>query len=155
MDHTYNHNDIIDKQYNTCGCIILSKLDINENIIIDINIQYCKLHYYKRKLNNSLNYVYDYKIQKYLLISENVKKNNNLKSNDQNSMKYDKTDKTNNTNNKVILMDFGKYSNKTYDYVYNNDKMYCYKLAFWNNNIIKNKKITNFINFIKRQILIE
>lgn len=149
MDHTYNHNDIIDKQYNTCGCIILSKLDINENIIIDINIQYCKIHYYKRKLNNSLNYVYDDKIQKYLLISENVKKNNNLKLNDQNITKFDKN------NNKVILMNFGKYYNKTYDYVYNTDKMYCYKLAFWNNNIIKNKKITKFINFIKQQILLE
>ncbi len=144
MNKTYE-NDIINKQYCACGCIILSTLDIYENIINELNIQYCKKHYHNTKFNNDLKYFYNCKIKKYLLISDNYKKNNNIILHNQHIIKT----------TKLTLMEFGKYYNKTYDYVYNNDKMYCYKLAFWNNHIIKNNKIIKFIEFIKQQLLSE
>ena len=60
----------------------------------------------------------------------------------------------NNTENKLFsnkIIKFGKYKNKTYEYVYNIDKLYCYHLAYWkdnnlNNSTLLNKKnITNYI----------
>ena len=196
MYQKYSNNDIINKQYNTCGCIIISELDIFENKIIEIYIQYCKTHYNIPKINdpiinNSKKYFYDSKLQKYILTKDNQNINNlssmpmkkikscNLlldnklinktislkKSNSiANIHKISKAEhklitlnsiQQTNISNITTLMEFGKYYNKTYNYVYYNDKMYCYKLAFWNDRQIKNKKIENFINYIKHQLLIE
>lgn len=67
----------------------------------------------------------------------------------------------NNKNNIVstrpeLYLNFGKYKNKSFSYVFNTDKLYCYNLAFWkkkNNNInCKNININLFINYIKQQI---
>jgi len=46
-------------------------------------------------------------------------------------------------------LSFGKYKNKTFNYVYNNDKLYCYKLTYWNNDNIKDNRLNLFINYIK------
>ena len=49
---------------------------------------------------------------------------------------------------------FGKYKYKTFNYVYNNDKLYCYKLSFWDDNIYnKNTNITDFIDYIKKSVI--
>ena len=59
----------------------------------------------------------------------------------------------NNTKSDVIL--FGKYKYKTFNYVYNNDKLYCYNLSLWNDKLYNNdKNMTDFINFIKQSIKI-
>lgn len=66
-----------------------------------------------------------------------------------------------NTNVKNVVspefyLNFGKYKNKSFSYVYNIDKLYCYNLAFWNNNYnYKNNNHSNinqFITYIKNQI---
>ena len=45
-----------------------------------------------------------------------------------------------------------KYKNKTYEYVYNIDKLYCYHLAFWIDIKSKNTNIIDFINYIKLKV---
>ncbi len=144
-------NDTINKKYHSCGCIIISELDILENIIQEKYLQLCKNHY--KKCNSKSFYSYNKKINKYIYHS-----NNNI-------INYSKSyenlqgiiSNNNNSNNKEfnILLNFGKYKDKTYEYVYYNDKLYCYNLAFWNNKEFKNKKILNFITFIKKQLLSE
>lgn len=162
-------NDAINKKYDTCGCIIVSELDILENIIQDKYLQLCKLHYNKC-LNKSI-YYFNKKINKYILNSDNKIVNINHNKSYENlqaiiSKSYSKNELNNINNNsdhftKMLiesnnkLLHFGKYKNKTYDYVYYNDKLYCYNLAFWNHKEFKNKKIINFINYIKNQIIIE
>ena len=194
MTSKYYNNNTINKQYKTCGCIIISDLDIIENIITDIYLQYCKQHYTNQILNNKIlnnsnSYIFSNKLQKYIInnsnqINNDLKRLSNNKSSVNNKLddstlsnktlttnelskkinsshvleksKYFKNNPTNlNASDVSILMDFGKYANKTYDYVYCNDKMYCYKLAFWNKENFKNQKILNFINYIKKQLLIE
>lgn len=178
MTSKYYNNNTINKQYKTCGCIIISDLDIIENIITDIYLQYCKQHYTNQILNNKIlnnsnSYIFSNKLQKYIINNSN-QINNDLKRLSNKTLttnelskkinsshvleksKYFKNNPTNlNASDVSILMDFGKYANKTYDYVYCNDKMYCYKLAFWNKENFKNQKILNFINYIKKQLLIE
>lgn len=58
------------------------------------------------------------------------------------------------TTTSEIYLNFGKYKNKSFSYVFHIDKLYCYNLAFWNNNSnkCKNINITQFINYIKKQI---
>jgi hypothetical protein len=53
-----------------------------------------------------------------------------------------------------IYLNFGKYKNKSFSYVFHTDKLYCYNLAFWknNDNKCKNINIMQFINYIKQQI---
>lgn len=53
-----------------------------------------------------------------------------------------------------FYLNFGKYKNKSFSYVYHIDKLYCYHLAFWNQNTndCKNINIHQFIKYIKQQI---
>lgn len=168
-----NKKDTIDKFYESCGCIQISELDILQNIIIEKYIQLCKLHYRsynkinnKSKFSNKTNYIFDKKLNKYIISNHNKHKLLKSKSyeNVQGSLlKYiykksysNPIDYGNNNNlDNLNLLNFGKYKNKTYEYVYYTDKVYCYNLAFWKNNEFKNKKILNFIKFIKKQLLLE
>ena len=66
-----------------------------------------------------------------------------------------------------FYLNFGKYKNKSFSYVFHIDKLYCYNLAFWNNtlnqhsinninckntDVNKGININQFINYIKQQI---
>lgn len=174
---SYHNNDTINKKYETCGCIIISELDILENIIHDKYIQLCKQHY--KTNTNKISYYYNKKNNKYIYnmnslpnnlynnISHNIStKPSNLSKSYENlqGLLYNSLNKKldtnlNNLNNQNInyqtLVSFGKYKDKSYEYVYYNDKLYCYNLAFWNIKEFKNKKIHNFITFIKNQLILE
>jgi hypothetical protein len=171
----FNNNDAINKKYETCGCILISELDILENIIHDKHIQLCKQHYKKHIEKSS--YYYNKKLNKYIYNqnkssnSTNISNNKNINSINVNISKsyenlqgllYNNLTKKSDSNLNIIknseyqtLVNFGKYKDKSYEYVYYNDKLYCYNLAFWNIKEFKNKKIINFINFIKQQLLLE
>jgi len=135
-------NDIVNKQYQSCGCIYTSELNIINNTIHDNYIQLCKNHYLL--VNNKFNYKLDKKNKLYILKESKSDINNNKKviiNNSDNDLE----------SNKIIK--FGKYKNKTYDYVYNIDKLYCYHLAYWKDINLNNIHINNFINFIKLKVL--
>lgn len=172
MNYDYSpkqSNDTINKKYDTCGCIIVSELDILENLIQDKYLQLCKIHY--NNCSNKSMYHFNKKINKYILNSDNKQITINYTKSYENlqgiiSKNYSKTNLKpfNNSSEDLFklsidcndkLLQFGKYKNKTYEYVYYNDKLYCYNLAFWNHKEFKNKKIINFINYIKNQIIIE
>lgn len=138
--------DSLDVIYKNCGCAKSSNLDIIENTINEYDIMLCKKHYIKYK--NKTNYIYNKNKSLYILSSviikssiiENIKKCPSYIGLTQDIEKSD-----------VIL--FGKYKYKTFDYVYNHDKIYCYNLSLWNNKIYNNNtNITSFINFIKESI---
>ncbi len=165
INSTIKSNDTINKHYDSCGCIIISELNLLENIIIEKHIQFCKSHYkifIKKNKNNNLlisniNYIYNKKNNKYIFTEKSVPKLNKQKSYENIQTILLKTHSPNNTSNNFSeqILNFGKYKNKTYEYVYCNDKIYCYNLAFWKNTNFKNKKILNFIKYIKNQILLE
>jgi hypothetical protein len=118
--------DQINKTYKTCGCIFISELDIINNILNDKYIQFCKHHII---INTKLNV-------------------NKLKPTNQQLQV---------TNYKLeSYLNFGRYKNKSFNYVFENDKLYCYNLAFWKNNNCeyKNININLFIQFIKTQLSI-
>lgn len=147
-------NDILNKNYNSCGCISISKLNLIENVVNDYNIQLCKTHYLLS--NEKSNFKLNKKNKLYTLIE---KKNTNLKKKKisfNNSYENLKLLINNSINNESIysnkLIKFGKYKNKTYEYVYNIDKIYCYHLAFWAEIESKNTNINNFINYIKLKV---
>jgi hypothetical protein len=143
------NNDIVNKYYNSCGCIYISELNIMDNIIHDIYIQLCKTHYLLSKEKSK--FKLDKKNKLYIL---NSKKTDNIKKK---KISYDNlklliNDKNKNDEDSNKLIKFGKYKNKTYEYVYNTDKLYCYHLAYWKDNNLNNSNITNFINYIKLQV---
>lgn len=146
--------DILNKNYNSCGCISISKLNLIDNIVNDYNIQLCKTHYLLSYDKN--NFKFNKKNKLYTLIE---KKNTQLKKKKisfNNSYENLKTLISNSINNETLyshkLIKFGKYKNKTYEYVYKIDKLYCYHLAFWVDINSKNTNIINFINYIKLKV---
>jgi len=163
LNHSINDNNLyhnmINKKYKSCGCIIISELDILENIIQDKYLQICKDHYkHNNKINNNIKYSYDKHSNKYIY-NPTINKENNQK-NLYKSKSYENLyniiyNNTKNIKNSNTLVNFGKYKNKTYEYVYYNDKLYCYNLAFWNNKNYTNQNIQNFIQYIKNQLLME
>lgn len=189
-------NDIIDKKYKSCGCILISELNIIDNIIQDNYIQLCKTHYHSLNINKlyyelnkkTNNFILKEKSDKESRVIENKKENfdnlpiiqdsnailynsksyenlqaiifkciTNFKHTDLLELKKNnlKLDHYTNPSNSETLLNFGKYKNKTYDYVYYNDKLYCYNLAFWNKKDFKNQKILKFIEYIKYKIILE
>lgn len=139
--------DSINTEHQKCGCVISSNLDIINNLISDIAIVLCTKHY--KKCKNKKEYSFNKNKSTYTLnsfLSNSILKKNIIKS--PSFEKLNKRDKSG-----IIL--FGKYKYKTFDYVYNNDKFYCYNLSFWNANIYnKNENIHEFINFIKDSTLL-
>lgn len=147
-------NDIINKKYNSCGCIQLSQLNILENIIIDTYIQICKYHF--NGINNKSDYIYNNKLKSYqyndnlsLSNTHNIKNKRKIKKSLSCNSTFDYYNTQSENSNKII--EFGKYKNKTYEYVFNKDKMYCYKLTYWSSYKYTNKKILDFIQFIKNK----
>jgi hypothetical protein len=140
--------DSLDVEHKICGCAISSNLDIIKNIITENVIILCKIHFTKNK--NKKDYVYNkhksiYTLNSFLLkssITNNIKKSSSFINLTENNNKSD-----------VIL--FGKYKYKTFKYVYNNDKLYCYNLSIWNDKIYNNNQnMLDFIDFIKESIKI-
>lgn len=140
--------DSISTEHKKCGCVISSNLDIIENLISELTIIMCDKHY--KKCKNKKEYTFNKFKSVYILNSfsndsiskKNIKKNPSL-------------DKLNINDNQSGVLLFGKYKYKTFNYVYNNDKLYCYNLSFWNDNIYnKNDNIYEFINFIKKSVLV-
>jgi len=149
-----NDNDILNKNYNSCGCISISKLNLIDNIVNDYNIQLCKTHYllsYEKS-----NFKFNKKNKLYTLIEKNNSLLKKKKISFNNSYENLKTLISNSINNESLysnkLIKFGKYKNKTYEYVYNIDKLYCYHLAFWIDIKSKNTNIIDFINYIKLKV---
>ena len=149
-----NNTDIVNKTYNSCGCIYISQLNILDNIVHDQYIQLCKNHYLQS--TDKVNYKLDKQNKLYIL---NEKKSSPLKkkklsyNNFYENLKLLIND--NNTENKLFsnkIIKFGKYKNKTYEYVYNIDKLYCYHLAYWKDNNLNNSNINHFINYIKLKV---
>ena len=144
--------DSLDIEYKICGCAISSNLDIIENIITEDIIILCKNHYIKNKNKND--YMYNKNKSTYILnsfllqssitnnILNNIKKTPSFLNLSEDNIKSD------------ILL-FGKYKYKTFKYVYNNDRLYCYNLSLWNDKLYNtNKNMNDFINFIKESIKI-
>lgn len=162
IDFSFNNKnitskkDVIDKYYESCGCIKTSELDILQNIIIDKHIQLCKAHY-KLLSNKKLHYIFDKKVNNYILSKNNKPKLLKSRSyeNVQTTILKHIHNNSINVSEQYTLLNFGKYKNNTYEYVYYTDKSYCYNLAFWNKHEFKNKKILNFIKYIKKQLLLE
>lgn len=148
-----NINDIVNKKYNSCGCIYISNLDILDNIVHDHYIQLCRNHYLLSK--NKSNYKLEKKNRLYIYNDNNqsIKKKKIILNNSFDNLKLLINDNKN-INNKLSnnIIKFGKYKNKTFEYVYNMDKMYCYHLAYWKDNRLNNTNINNFINFIKLRV---
>jgi len=156
--------DTINKFYDSCGCITLSKLNILENKFQSEYLQICKKHFFNNtyiqsnNINKQLytlnNNVYIKKFNNKLHKSSKLNKKTIYSSYEDlqhiNNSSYKNYYKTLNMSNK--LLSFGKYKNYTYDYVYNNDKLYCYNLAYWRNNNYTNLEILDFIDFIKSKI---
>ena len=143
--------DSLDIEYKNCGCATSSNLDIIENIITEDIIILCKKHFIKTK--NKKDYVYNKNKSIYILNSFLLKSSirNNITNNIKNSSSF--INLTENNKPDVIL--FGKYKYKTFKYVYNNDKLYCYNISLWNDKIYNNNKnMIDFINFIKDSIKI-
>lgn len=142
--------DSLNTDYKECGCVITSELNIIENIIEDQFIILCKKHY--TQTSNKKEYIYNkhkriYVLNSFLSTSSNKNKIKKSASN----ISLDSDGDTSN----IIL--FGKYKYKTFNYVYNNDKIYCYNLSIWNNssllfNSIHSTNINNFIDFVKESI---
>jgi hypothetical protein len=149
-----NNNDIVNKCYNSCGCIYISQLNILDNIVHDQYIQLCKNHYLQSK--DKANYKLDRKNKLYILNekkSDTFKKKKISYNNSYENLKLLISDNSIDNNlfsNKIIK--FGKYKNKTYEYVYNIDKLYCYHLAYWKDINISNSNINHFINYIKLKV---
>ena len=142
--------DSIDKIKKDCGCVITSKLDIIENEIIESTIIKCKKHY----LTDSNKAQYTYNKSQNIYISNSEISNKIIKNKIKKiSSDIDLLNMEDDNDSNIIK--FGKYKNKTFDYVYNNDKVYCYNLSFWKCNQeknISNNEIYKFINFIKAEI---
>ena len=137
-----DNNDTVNKIYNSCGCIISSKFDICHNQLIDDYIQVCKNHYLSLSSSNKL----FYKSKSY----------NNLKSlNKPNNKKIRRTKSETYLDDdisKYDIINFGKYKFKSFDFIYNMDKFYCYKLmqSKLNNNLYdNNSNIYKFIKYIE------
>ena len=146
--------DSINMEHKNCGCVISSNLDIIENRISELTIILCEKHYkkYKNKKNSSIGQSrapkcseYTFNKNKSIYILNSFSYDSSFKKNIKKSSSFNNLD---NSQSGILL--FGKYKYKTFNYVYNNDKLYCYNLSFWNNNIYnKNDNIYEFINFIK------
>ncbi len=139
----------IEKIVSKCGCVSTSKLDIIENEITENFIKICKKHFLPN-INNKLQYTY-YKSQNVYIsnseISNNILKNNIKKISSEVKIDFQE--------DKYHILQFGKYKYKSFNYVYNNDKIYCYNLSFWKHNKIKdvkNKAISEFVNYIREEI---
>lgn len=125
--------DLINKIYKTCGCILISELDIINNTINEKYIQICPKHY--QKTESILHIVNNKSVLSQIDLKKNIIINDSY-------------------------LNFGKYKNKTFHYVFQTDKLYCYNLAFWKNNTInmntyqntKKININEFIIYIKNQI---
>ena len=117
--------DLINKIYKTCGCILISELDIINNTLNEKYIQLCAVHYHKTQSITNI------------ITNELTKSNKNIIINES-------------------YLNFGKYKNKTFNYVFQTDKLYCYNLAFWKpqQGNYKNININEFIKYIKNQISI-
>ena len=112
--------DSISTECKKCGCMISYNLDIIENIVNDTYINLCEYHY--KYSQDKKKYSYNKQKSIYVLSSylsksttnKNIKKSTSLIS-------------LHNENTQSDIMLFGKYKYKTFNYVYNNDKLYCYK----------------------------
>lgn len=142
--------DSIDQITKPCGCVITSKLDFIENEITESIIKICKKHYLED--HNKIQYTYNKSQNIYISnseISNNIVKKHIKKiSSDIDLLNMEKENNSN-------ILQFGKYKDKSFDYVYNNDKLYCYNLSFWKHNQIKNienKAISEFVNFVRSEI---
>lgn len=142
--------DSINRIRKQCGCVITSKLDIIENEISESIIMICKEHYLAEY--NKIQYTYNKSQNIYISDSE---KSNNIIKNKIKKISSDIDLLNIREGNNCKIIEFGKYKDKSFDYVYNNDKSYCYNLSFWKHNKIKNvenKAISEFVNFVRREI---
>lgn len=140
--------DLINKVVKQCGCVTSSKLDIIENEITESTIKLCKNHYMTNfdKLQFTYNKSQNIYISN-LEISSMIIKNKIKKMSSDIDINIDKDD--------YHILQFGKYKSKSFNYVYNNDKLYCYNLSFWKHHKIKNinnKAISEFVNYIREEI---
>jgi hypothetical protein len=146
--------DIVNKKYNSCGCIFTSELNLFDNYVHDNYIQLCKTHYVSSKEKS--NFKLDKKSKLYILIDKKehqIKKKKILFNNSYENLKLLINDKLKSDSESNKIIKFGKYKNKTYEYVYSIDKLYCYNLAYWKDNNLNNTNITHFINYIKLKVL--
>ena len=67
-------SDIVNKKYNSCGCIFISELNLFDNYVHDNYIQLCKNHYLLS--TDKSNFKLDKKSKLYILID---KQENNIK----------------------------------------------------------------------------
>ncbi len=133
------NSDLLDTTALDCGCAFTLNLDIIENNITEEYIKLCKTHY------KSKNHKQTFKLNKHT----NVYEHNAIKSKNQ---KKNKLQYSSNFYDGKIL-NFGKYKHKSFDYVYNKDKTYCYNLTFWKNQTpTSNNNLNEFVSFVKNAI---
>lgn len=140
--------DSINETIKECGCVIMSNLDIIENKISESTIKICKKHYLANcnKMKFTFNKSQNIYIANSEIISNSIK-NKFKKISSDIDLKYNE--------DKYHILQFGKYKHKSFKYVYNNDKIYCYNLSFWKYNKVedfKNKEVSKFVDYIKEEI---
>lgn len=133
--------DLIESIVNSCGCEYTLTLDIVENIVSEHFIKICKTHF-KTKLHK----------QTYVLNKQlNVYECKTFKTTSQNRIKARRL--SNSISPDAKTLNFGKYKHRTFDYVYNKDKTYCYNLSFWNKKAnAGDSNLNEFINYVRNAI---
>ena len=166
-----NDKDLINKVTKPCGCVVTTKLDLDLHITYDYFIKLCKSHYIKS--SHSKKYSFNKNIKLYEC-NGYIKK---LKKNQDKLKKYinisgDTSETISCCGSKTVCscspenclcdikknpiiekkIKFGKYKDQTFEFVYNNDKAYCFNLAFWENGISKNDDVIEFTSYIQNII---
>ena len=128
-----------------CGCYFTRELDMDTNVIKKNYIKICASHSKYISNINKDNYNFNKKSNFYILKSNTISLK---KKNSQNNLLN--MNKISNDGDKKIK--FGKFKNKSYEYVYSNYKLYCYNLSIWAEKPILDDNVNDFINYIKKCI---
>lgn len=147
-----SENDMINKTTKVCGCVITSRLDIINNLVYDYPIKLCKLHYKKKE--HGFKYKYNKLIKLYECKGYLQNKCLNIKKKEINNIKNKpKCSKSSSSYYDDKIINFGKYKNKSFEYVYNNDKSYSFNIAFWKDiSIDDDSNIEEFKLYIKKLV---
>lgn len=130
------NSDLLETTCLNCGCTYTLNLDIIENNISEDYIKLCNNHY------NSKIHKKNFTLNKH----KNVYEHKTLSPKNQKKKKKEIL-------NNIHILNFGKYKSKSFDYVYNKDKTYCYNLAFWKKQIpTDNNNLDEFTSYIRNSI---
>ncbi len=152
MFKTFSSNSLLDNTYENvlekitlrCNCIISKELDISNNSINKRYLQICKNHYCPKLISKN-EYIYIKSKKIYVYKKYTLNKRCSQSSSSSEELNDDDEQMDNN------IIDFGKYKNKSYKFVFNIDKKYCYHLSFWKKNNYQ-ENVNKFVSYVKQKI---